>query len=101
MATASFPYFSWMKQTVRMVALHVALYALGTQHAAIEREVFPGFKSDYLVLANFKLNPTLLSTKAAVRLNQLFGRMNRLILPAAGGHVIQSRAKLRFQGLFG
>ena len=34
-----------------MRALHVALHAFGTEHAAIERELFPRLESDDLVVS--------------------------------------------------
>ncbi len=40
------------EQTVRMIVLQVALYALGAEHAAIHREFFPRLESDDLVLMN-------------------------------------------------
>ena len=58
------------RQPVGMRALQVSLDALGAQHAAIERKVFPGLEADHLVVADLELNPALLSTEAAVCLDQ-------------------------------
>jgi hypothetical protein len=41
-----------MLQSIGMLILHVAFHALGTELAAIEGEVFPGFKSDNPIVLN-------------------------------------------------
>ena len=89
------------KQTVRMAALHVTLHALWAEHAAIERKLFPRFKTDDLVFADLQLDPALLSAEAAVCLYQLLGGMDRFVLPPTGRHVIQVRPELFFENLFG
>src|ERR1041385_240444 len=83
-----------------MTVLHVALDALGTKHAAIERKLFPRFKADDLVLADLQLNPALLPTKAAVGLEQFFGGMDGFILPPAWRHMLWVRPELLFENFF-
>jgi hypothetical protein len=56
-----------------MRALKVPLHALWTEHAAVERELFPGFEANDHVISNLELDPALLAAKAAVRLHQALG----------------------------
>ena len=56
-----------------MVALQIALDALGTEHAAVERELLPRLEADHAVLADLELNAALLAAEAAVRLHQPVG----------------------------
>src|SRR5262245_1186933 len=54
-----------------MRALKVALDPLGTQHAAVEREVLPRLEADHRVALHLELDAALLATEAAVRFYQL------------------------------
>src|SRR4051812_35930762 len=54
-----------------MRALQVALDALGAQHAAVERELFPRLEADDFVVTHLELNAALLAAEAAVRLDEL------------------------------
>ena len=60
------------EQSIRMRALQVALDALGTEHAAIERELVPRLEADDVVTTDLELYAALLTAKAAVGLDQLF-----------------------------
>src|SRR5580765_6502743 len=82
-----------------MTVLHIALNALGTEHAPIEGKLFPRFEADDLVFPDFQLDPALLPAKAAVCLDQLFGGMNRFILPPAWWHMLRVRPELFFENL--
>src|SRR5215467_2843129 len=53
-----------------MRALEVALHAFGTQHAAVERKVFPRLEADHLVVAHLELNAALLTAETAMSLDQ-------------------------------
>src|SRR5262252_1963746 len=53
-----------------MSALQVALHALRTEHAAVERKVLPRLEADDLVVTHLQLNAALLTTEAAMRLDQ-------------------------------
>src|SRR5215467_5497543 len=70
-----------------MSALHVALYTFGAQHPVIEGKFLPRLETDDLVLANFKLNATLLAAKAAMRFDKTVGGFARFILPASRRYV--------------
>ena len=61
------------RQPIGMRALQVALHALRTEHAAIEREVLPRLEADHLVVADLELNPALLPAEAAMRLHEPIG----------------------------
>src|SRR5260370_12118692 len=74
-----------------MAALHVALHAFRTKHAAVEGEILPRLESDNAILADLELNAALLSTEAAVGFHQLF-RSIGLVLPTAGRHIAEMRA---------
>src|SRR5207302_9718710 len=79
----------WREQPIRMRTLHITLDALWTEHASIERELFPWFKPDHLVVAHFELNSALLAAEATVGLHQCFGGVLRFALPASRRLVIQ------------
>jgi hypothetical protein len=53
-----------------MAALHVTLNTLRTEHSAVERKLFPGFKANHLIAANFELYPALLAAKTTMRFHQ-------------------------------
>ena len=76
---------------VRVAALHVALHALGAEHAVVERELFPRLEADDSVFANLQLDAALLPAEAAMGLHQLFRGMYGFILPAARRNVVQVR----------
>ena len=77
------------EQPVGMFVLQVALDALGAEHAAIDRELFPRLEADDLVVVNLELNAALHAAEAAMRLHE---RAVRLLRPAAGRLVVQVRA---------
>jgi hypothetical protein len=52
-------------------ALQVTLYALGAEHAAVERELLPRLESGYLVVTDLELNSALLPAETAMGLDQL------------------------------
>ncbi len=79
------------EQPIGMRALQVALDALRAQHASIERELFPRFEANHLVIVNLELNAALLSAEAAVRLDQPL-RLDARRQPRAG-HRRQVRAE--------
>ncbi len=56
-------------EPVRVLVLHVALYALGAELAAIEGKVLPRLKADDLVVAHSQLDAALLPTEAAMGLH--------------------------------
>ena len=74
------------EQAVRMFVLQVALYALGAEHAAVDRKLFPRLESDDLVVMNLELNAALNSAEAAVRLHE---RAIRMLRPSAGRLVVE------------
>src|SRR5438046_2584606 len=74
-----------------MRALHVALHAFGTEHAAIERELFPRLESDDLVVSDLELNSTLLAAETAMSSDQLLCGILGFTLPASGRFVVQMR----------
>ncbi len=80
------------RQPVGMRALQVALHALRTQHAAVEREVLPRLEADHLVVADLELNPALLAAEAAMRLHQPIGLDAGR--QADAGHLGQVRSEL-------
>src|SRR4026209_1919690 len=53
-----------------MGSLQVPLDAFRTQHAAVERKLFPRFEADDLVVPDLQLNSSLLSTETAMRLHE-------------------------------
>jgi hypothetical protein len=75
-----------------MTSLHVPLDPLRTKLASVEGKILPRFKSDYLIVSDFELDPTLLSAKTAVRLDQLF-RLSPT-LPSPGGRIVQMWSEL-------
>src|SRR5204862_6004840 len=54
-----------------MSALQVALHALRTEHALVERKVVPRLEADDEVVFDFEIDAALLPAKAAVRRNDL------------------------------
>src|SRR5580765_2626254 len=84
-----------------MIALQITLHPFWTEHSAVERELLPWLKADHAVFANLQLDSTLLSAKAAVCLNKLLSRMDRLIVPTARRLVIQVWPELFFEDLLG
>src|SRR5262249_29492946 len=74
-----------LEQSVGVLVLHVALHALGTEHAAIERKLLPRLKADNLIVFDLELDPALLAAEAAVRLYEFVGFGGSV--PAARGHV--------------
>ena len=58
------------RQPIGMRALQVAFHTLGTEHAAIEREILPRLEANHLVVADLELNPALLPAEAAMRLHE-------------------------------
>ena len=70
-----------------MPALHVALHAFRTEHAVVERKLFPRFESDHLIAANLQLNAALLAAETTMSFDQVVGGISRFILPAAGGRM--------------
>ena len=75
-----------------MLVLHVALHALGTKAPLIKREVFPGLKTDHLVVFYLELNAALLSAEAAVGFDDAV-RFN-IGVPSVCGDSVQSRPEL-------
>src|SRR6478609_1669747 len=53
-----------------MGPLKVALHALRTEHAAIERELLPRLEANHPVVTHLELNPALLATEAAMGLHE-------------------------------
>src|SRR5215471_9772073 len=76
-----------------MLVLHVPLDALRAKLALIEREVLPGLEPDDLLVLDLELDPALLTTEAAVRLDQAIGLANGR--PPAGGLAIGMRPEFR------
>src|SRR6185503_19290015 len=85
------------EQPVRMRALEVTAHALGTEHPAVEGEVFPRLEADHLLVAYLELDAALLAAEAAVRLHQPVRRMARVLLEPAGRRVVAVRAPARRQ----
>ena len=56
-----------------MRALQIALDALRTEHAVIERKLLPRLEADDLVVLDLELNAALLAAEAAVRLDDPVG----------------------------
>ena len=83
-----------VEKAVRMVALQVPLDAFGTEHSAIEREVFPRLEARHPIVANLELNSALLSAEAAVSLHQLLWFLTRSLLPASGRGVVEMRPEM-------
>src|SRR6185436_9615171 len=72
------------KQPIRMFVLQVTLHALRTQHAVIDRKLFPRLEADHLVVLDLQLNAALHSAEAAMRLDQLRFAELLVLQPAAG-----------------
>jgi hypothetical protein len=68
--------------------LELSASALAKALHVVERKFFPRLEADDGVLAYFELNATVLSAKAAMRLNQLLSRMSGFTAPAARGSEI-------------
>ena len=60
-----------MEQTVGMAVLQIAFDTLGTEFALIERKLHPRLYTNNLVVLDFKLDTTLLTTETAVGLDEL------------------------------
>src|SRR3954468_18675254 len=80
-----------------MIPLQVSLHALGAQHPAVVREVFPGLEPGDAVIAHFELNAALLTAKTAMSLDELLGPGARIALPPARRSVVQMRSILLAQ----
>ena len=80
-----------------MIALQVALDALGAQHAAVEGKLLPWLKASHAVVANLELNAALLAAETAMGLDQLLGLIAGFSCPAARRGVIQVRTKAAVQ----
>ncbi len=63
-----------------MVALQVALDALGAKHAAVERKLLPRLEPGHAVVADLELNAALLAAEAAMGLHQLLALFARFSL---------------------
>ena len=74
-----------IEQPVGMVALQVALDALGAEHAVVEGEFLPRLEADHVVVAHLELDAALLAAEAAVRLDQAVGRSPRFSAQPPGG----------------
>ncbi len=61
-------------EAVRVVALEVALHALGAELPLVEGELLPGIEADDLVVLHLELDAALLAAEAAVGLHPLVGR---------------------------
>src|SRR5215472_1435770 len=81
-----------MLEAIGMLVLHVALDALGTQLAEIEREVLPGLPPYDFVVAHAQLYAALLSAETAVGLDHLVFFLGRD--PPARGHAVERRTEL-------
>ena len=89
--------FHRMQQPVRVVALEVALDTLRAQLALVEREVVPGFEPHNRVVVDLQLDPALLATEAAVRLDDPVDLEPGV--PTARRGLVQVRAEPRNQFL--
>src|SRR5262249_23011615 len=58
------------QEPVRVAALEIAFDHLGTEHAAVHRELLPGLETDDRIVLNLKLDTTLHAAKAAMCLDQ-------------------------------
>ena len=76
-----------IEQAVRVVALQIALDALGAKHAPIEWKVLPWLKPGHAVVANLELNAALLAAETAMSLDQLLSRACRILLAQPPGGV--------------
>src|ERR1035441_2510695 len=56
----------WREQTIRMVALEIALHPFWAKHAAVKWELLPRLEPDHAIVANLQLDSALLSAKAAM-----------------------------------
>jgi hypothetical protein len=59
----------------------------------VEGKFFPRLESDDLIPANFELDSALLTAETAVRLDELFCRISRFILPSTRRNIRRMRAK--------
>jgi hypothetical protein len=66
-----------------VTVLHVPLDALGAEHAAVGRKLFPRFKTDDVVFPDLQLNSALLSTETTMRFNQLLGGADGFFFPTS------------------
>ena len=66
------------EQAIGVRALQVALDALGTEHAVIERELLPRLEADDLVVLDLELDAALLAAEAAMRLDEPIGLGGRV-----------------------
>ena len=79
-------------EPVGVVALEVALHALGAELALVEGEFLPGLEADDLVVLHLELDAALLAAEAAVGLHDLVRR--GVGEPTAGRGEVQVGAEL-------
>src|SRR5712691_1114472 len=83
------------QQTVRVTALKVAFHPFGTEHPPVQREVFPGFKADDLLVLDFELNAALDTAEATMGLDEPI--RGPAPMPATRRRVMEMGAVLRDQ----
>src|ERR1017187_10131743 len=82
-----------------MVCLEITLHSFWAKHAPVKWKLLPRLEPDHGNVADLQLNSALLSAKAAMCFHQLLGRVDRFVVPTAGGVVIQMGPELFFEDL--